>query len=52
MVVAILDPDPRNAGAGITILRQSNVEVRVGLLEEEARKDLGVYLYSASPSER
>ena len=52
VVVAILDPDPRNAGAGITILRQANVEVRVGLLEEEARKDLGAYLYSANPSER
>lgn len=46
VVVAMLDPDPRNSGAGITILRQANVNVCVGLLEEEARKDMGAYVRS------
>ncbi|KIY40824.1 hypothetical protein TZ03_10250 [Pseudomonas sp. 10-1B] len=42
--VAMLDPDPRNAGAGIEILRQAGIEVTVGLLGDEARRDLQYYL--------
>ena len=40
----MLDPDPRNNGAGVEILRRAGIEVRVGLLEEQARKELAPYL--------
>jgi pyrimidine deaminase RibD-like protein len=42
--VAIIDPDPRNNGAGIRLLEQSGVHVSLGLLEEFALKDLSAYL--------
>jgi pyrimidine deaminase RibD-like protein len=42
--VAMLDPDPRNAGAGIQILRDGGIEVSIGLLEYEAHLDLDPYL--------
>jgi pyrimidine deaminase RibD-like protein len=42
--IAILDPDPRNNGAGVEILKRAGIQVSVGLLEEFARQDLGPYL--------
>ena len=42
--VAILDPDPRNSGAGIAILRNAGIEVHVGLLADEALSDLQPFL--------
>jgi riboflavin biosynthesis protein RibD len=44
VVVAILDPDPRNSGAGIEKLRAAGIEVRVGPMQEQAQADLGPYL--------
>jgi diaminohydroxyphosphoribosylaminopyrimidine deaminase / 5-amino-6-(5-phosphoribosylamino)uracil reductase len=38
VVCAMVDPDERVAGNGISILRDAGVEVDVGLLEDESRK--------------
>ncbi|MFZ3088891.1 MAG: bifunctional diaminohydroxyphosphoribosylaminopyrimidine deaminase/5-amino-6-(5-phosphoribosylamino)uracil reductase RibD [Methylotenera sp.] len=49
--VATLDPDPRNSGAGIEILKAAGVVVSVGTLEKDALEDLGSYLAEiANPS--
>ncbi|WP_437884003.1 bifunctional diaminohydroxyphosphoribosylaminopyrimidine deaminase/5-amino-6-(5-phosphoribosylamino)uracil reductase RibD [Pseudomonas sp. LRF_L74] len=42
--VAILDPDPRNAGAGVRILLEAGIEVFIGLGAQQAQHDLGRYL--------
>jgi pyrimidine deaminase RibD-like protein len=42
--VSLLDPDPRNSGTGIEILRNAGVHVEVGLLEDQVRPFLGQYL--------
>jgi riboflavin biosynthesis protein RibD len=44
VVVAIVDPDPRNNGAGIKKLENAGVEVRLGVLAEVAQAELGPYL--------
>jgi pyrimidine deaminase RibD-like protein len=42
--VAILDPDPRNSGKGIEILRTAGIEIDLGILADEATTDLSPYL--------
>lgn len=42
--VSLIDPDPRNNGKGIDILRRAGIRVEVGLLEHRVRPFLGPYL--------
>ena len=42
--ISILDPDTRNSGAGVKMLKQAGIEVSVGVLEDLARRELGPYL--------
>jgi len=44
VVVAILDPDTRNAGKGIAILKQAGVKVDVGLCSKQVSSFLTQYL--------
>ena len=50
VVIALIDPDPRNSGAGIEFLRQGGAEVEVGLIYQEAFHDLSSYLKDANKS--
>lgn len=44
VVAAMPDPNPKVAGRGFELLRAANIEVEVGILEEEARKLNEVFL--------
>ncbi|PSW10840.1 riboflavin-specific deaminase [Photobacterium rosenbergii] len=44
VVVAMLDPDPRNSGKGIAILEQAGVTVEVGLCQAQVSQFLSPYL--------
>lgn len=45
VVVGTVDPDPRVAGHGVTLLRASGVDVEVGVEEEAVRDQLAPYLW-------
>ena len=42
--IGLIDPHPRNRGAGIDILKAANIPVVLDVLAEELREDLGPYL--------
>ncbi|KNH11343.1 bifunctional diaminohydroxyphosphoribosylaminopyrimidine deaminase/5-amino-6-(5-phosphoribosylamino)uracil reductase RibD [Vibrio cyclitrophicus] len=44
VIVAILDPDPRNNGRGVAILESHGVKVDVGLCQEQVSAFLTPYL--------
>ncbi len=44
VVVAMIDPNPLNCGQGVKKLRKAGVKVKVGVLEEEAKKINEVYI--------
>jgi diaminohydroxyphosphoribosylaminopyrimidine deaminase/5-amino-6-(5-phosphoribosylamino)uracil reductase len=44
VVMSMVDPNPKVAGRGVEILRANNIEVEIGLLEEEARKTNEIFL--------
>jgi pyrimidine deaminase RibD-like protein len=46
--VGTVDPDPRNNGAGLDIMRSAGVDVHLGVLEEDVLAFLAPYLRSAS----
>ncbi len=45
VVVGIIDPDPRMAGQGVTLLRASGVDVEVGIEADVVRDQLAPYLW-------
>lgn len=45
--VGMIDPDSRNNGHGIALLREAGIEVHVGVLESQVKQELLPYLGKA-----
>jgi len=46
--IGMLDPHPKNSGAGLRILVKAGIQVELGILETEVINDLQPYLFKAS----
>ena len=44
VVVAIVDPDPRNSGKGLTVLTDAGIDVEVGVCQQEVSEFISPYL--------
>ncbi len=52
VVIATLDPNPQVAGKGVDLLKRQGIQVKTGVLEEEARKlneDFFIYITQKRP---
>lgn len=45
--VGLIDPHPRNCGAGLALLRDAGIGVSVGLLATEIEREIGAYLLAS-----
>ncbi len=50
VVVGMQDPHPRNRGRGVQMLRDGGVTVIEGVLEHEAQRDMGPYVWQKGES--
>ena len=50
VVVGMADPHPRNSGAGVRMLREAGITVIEGVLEAEARQDMGPWVWQPGES--
>jgi pyrimidine deaminase RibD-like protein len=48
VVVGTIDPDPRNAGRGLQLLRDAGVRVEVGVAEEKVLAFIRPYLFGSA----
>jgi pyrimidine deaminase RibD-like protein len=49
VIVALIDPHPRNQGRGLQMLEQAGIPVMLGILQAEAATELSAYLWKEVP---